>query len=72
VRWETPSATDGLSPRDVEVLRLISEGYRVAAIAQRLCYSESTVKKAIHDLMVKVGARNQTHAVAIAIRSRVI
>ncbi|MGH9123899.1 MAG: helix-turn-helix domain-containing protein [Acidimicrobiales bacterium] len=69
---ETPSWAAELSPRDVNVLRLLSEGRSTAGIADDLAYSESTIKNIIHDLVSQLGARNRAHAVAMAIRAGLI
>jgi DNA-binding NarL/FixJ family response regulator len=63
---------EALTPREVAVLRLIGEGLSAVGIARRLAYSESTIKKTIHQVMRQLGARNRTHAVAIAIRTNLI
>jgi DNA-binding NarL/FixJ family response regulator len=62
----------GLTPRDVEVLKLLAKGWTTAAIADQLVYAESTIKKEVHIIVHRLGARNRTHAVALAIRGRVI
>ncbi len=61
-----------LSPRDVSVLRLLADGSSTADIASGLAYSESTIKNVVHDLVHRLGARNRTQAVAMAIRAGVI
>jgi DNA-binding NarL/FixJ family response regulator len=67
-----PAWAVALSPRDVSVLRLLSDGQSTADIAVDLAYSESTIKNIIHDLVHQLGARNRAHAVAMAIRAGVI
>jgi DNA-binding NarL/FixJ family response regulator len=62
----------GLSPRDVTVLRFLAEGWTTAAIARELAYAESTIKKEVHLIVHRLGARNRTHAVAMAVRNLVI
>jgi len=62
----------GLSPRETEVLRLVAEGHDTAAIADRMCYSERTVKNVLHDLTTRLQLRNRTHAVAYAMREGLI
>jgi DNA-binding NarL/FixJ family response regulator len=62
----------GLSPREVEILRLAAEGDDTREIALKLSYSERTVKNAIHDIVIKLGLRNRTHAVAYALRKNLI
>jgi DNA-binding NarL/FixJ family response regulator len=62
----------GLTSRDVRVLRLLAEGWTTAAIAHELVYAESTIKKEVHLIVHRLGARNRTHAVALAVRGCVI
>jgi DNA-binding NarL/FixJ family response regulator len=69
---EAPAWLTALSPRDVNVLRLLSEGRSTAGIAHDLTYSQSTIKNVIHDLVRELGARNRAHAVALAIRAGLI
>lgn len=59
---------DDPTPRELEVLALIREGYRNKQIADRLSISETTVNFHIKNLVEKLGANDRTHAVAIAIR----
>jgi DNA-binding NarL/FixJ family response regulator len=58
----------GLAGREIEVLRLVAEGYDTAEIAQKLSYSERTVKGVLHDLTTRLQLRNRSHAVAYALR----
>jgi len=76
---EEPSAGDCsgddpiiLTKRETDVMRLLADGCSAAAIAQRMGYSESTIKHVIFVVMRRIGAKNRTHAVAIAIRSKAI
>lgn len=62
----------GLSPRETEVLRLVADGQDTAEIAERMCYSERTVKNILHDLTTRLQLRNRTHAVAYAMREGLI
>ncbi|MBP2330575.1 DNA-binding NarL/FixJ family response regulator [Kibdelosporangium banguiense] len=64
--------TSGLIPREIDVLRLLSEGLTTAEIATRLCFSERAVKRIISDLTSRLGLRNRPHAVAYALRKGVI
>jgi len=69
----TASATAlGLTSRDLEVLRLLADGESTAAIANRLAYSESTIKNTIHTIVRQLGGRNRAHAVAAAVRAQLI
>ena len=62
----------GLTDREIEVLRLLSDGLDTNEVSQRLYYSERTVKNIIHDVTSRLDLRNRTHAVAYAIRQGLI
>lgn len=62
----------GLTEREITVLRLIADGLDTAEVADRLCYSERTVKNVIHDVTSRLRLRNRTHAVAYALRQGLI
>lgn len=57
-----------LTARELDVLRLIRDGYRNKQIADRLCIAETTVNFHIKNLVDKLQANDRTHAVTIAIR----
>ncbi|MEW1724989.1 response regulator transcription factor [Streptomyces sp. NPDC093109] len=62
----------GLSSREMDVLRLIAEGYDTAEIATKLAYSERTIKNVLHAVMTRLQLRNRSHAVAYALRQGLI
>lgn len=59
---------DDLTPRELDVLRLIRDGNRNKEIAGQLAISETTVNFHIKNLVDKLGANDRTHAVTIALR----
>jgi DNA-binding NarL/FixJ family response regulator len=59
---------DDLTARELDVLRLIREGFRNKQIADQLTISENTVNFHIKNLMEKLRANDRTHAVTIALR----
>jgi DNA-binding NarL/FixJ family response regulator len=59
---------DDLTTRELEVLRLIRDGYRNKQIASQLSISETTVSFHIKNLVDKLQANDRTHAVTIALR----
>ncbi len=59
---------DDLTSREMEVLRLIRDGYRNKQIADVLSIAETTVNFHIKNLVDKLGANDRTHAVTIAVR----
>lgn len=63
---------EGLTAREVEVLRKIAEGNRNKDIADVLFISEETVKVHVKHIMDKLGAKDRTQAIAIAVRRGII
>jgi DNA-binding NarL/FixJ family response regulator len=61
-----------LADREVEVLRLVAEGFDTAEIATRLSYSQRTIKTVLHDVTTRLQLRNRSHAVAYALREGLI
>lgn len=59
---------DGLTRREVEVLRLITLGRSNRGIADTLCISLNTVANHVRNILSKTGAANRTEAAAHAIR----
>ncbi len=59
---------EDLTARELEVLRLIRDGYRNKQIADQLSIAETTVNFHIKNLVDKLGANDRTHAVTIAVR----
>ena len=55
---------DILSPRELEVLQLMAQGYRNREIAAAFVISESTVKVHVRHILEKLGVRTRTQAVA--------
>jgi len=63
----TPDAGAGLSPREVEVLRLIAAGQTTREVADSLVLSMSTVERHITHIYTKIGARGRADATAYAL-----
>jgi len=59
---------EDLTPRELEVLRLIRDGNRNKQIADQLSISETTVNYHIKNIVDKLQANDRTHAVTIALR----
>ncbi|MEU3341149.1 response regulator transcription factor [Streptomyces sp. NPDC006668] len=62
----------GLSTREIDILRLVADGCDLEDIAEKLRYSERTVKNVLYGLMKRLNLRNRAHAVSYAIRAGVI
>jgi DNA-binding NarL/FixJ family response regulator len=63
---------DELSPREIDVLRLIATGNANKEIAGRLGIAEETVKSHITNILAKLGANDRTHAVTTALKRGII
>jgi len=59
---------EDLTTRELEVLRLIRDGFRNKQIADQLSIAETTVNFHIKNLVEKLQANDRTHAVTIALR----
>jgi DNA-binding NarL/FixJ family response regulator len=55
-----------LTPRETEILQLLSEGLSNSEIARRLFISESTAKVHVHNVLRKTGSRNRLQAALLA------
>jgi len=66
------AADEELSPREVDVLRLIGAGNANKQIADKLCIAETTVKNHISNILSKLGANDRAHAVTIALQRGII
>jgi DNA-binding NarL/FixJ family response regulator len=66
----SPVREPGQEPtvREIEVLRLISDGLANREIGVRLFLSEETVKSHVRHLLAKLQARSRAHAVAVGFR----
>jgi DNA-binding NarL/FixJ family response regulator len=61
-----------LTHRQREILQLLADGESTTVAARELGLSEETVKTHIKTALARLGARNRTHAVAIALRQCLI
>jgi DNA-binding NarL/FixJ family response regulator len=63
---------DGLTPREIDVLRLIASGNANKVIAGELSITEETVKSHVTNILSKLGANDRTHAVTIGLKRGII
>lgn len=54
--------------RETEVLTLVAEGYSGKEIAQRLGIAPTTVDRHVEHARLKIGARNRTHLIVVAMQ----
>jgi LuxR family maltose regulon positive regulatory protein len=65
IQMPRAARSHSLTKREVEVIRLVSQGLRNKEIGERFFISEVTVKAHMRSIMRKLGARSRTHAVAL-------
>jgi DNA-binding NarL/FixJ family response regulator len=65
-------AVQQLTDRELEVLRLMAEGYTNREISGALCLVEGTVKNHVSTILLKLAARDRTNAVLRALRLGVL
>jgi DNA-binding NarL/FixJ family response regulator len=63
---------DALSPREIDVLKLVAAGGSNRRVAHHLSVTEDTVKAHMKSIMNKLSAKDRTHAVTIAIQRGII
>lgn len=69
---ETLEATEKLTKREIEVLKLITEGMLNKEIAHKLSISEKTVKNHISNIFKKIEVSDRTQAAVYAIKNKVV
>ena len=66
------AAAPALSPRELEVLRLVAEGLSNRAIGERLFLGEATVKTHLLHAFAKLGVSDRTRAVTRAMELKIL
>jgi DNA-binding NarL/FixJ family response regulator len=69
---ERPAALAALSPRELEVLRLLARGLSNADIASQLVVSPTTAKTHVASILGKLDLHDRVHAVVLAYESGLV
>lgn len=65
-------ASELLTRKEIQVMRLVAEGLSNEAIAERLFVAETTVRTHLRNINVKLDTRNRMEAIAVARRAGLI
>ena len=71
-RRATSGQTDGLTPRELQVLRLVTAGRTNKAIAAELVLSRRTVDRHVSNIFTKLGVSSRAAATAYAYEHRLV
>jgi DNA-binding NarL/FixJ family response regulator len=69
---EAPPGPDGLTEREVDVLRLLAAGLSNQEIGTRLHISGNTAANHVRSILMKTGAANRTQAAIYATRHQLV
>ncbi|MEO5671757.1 MAG: LuxR C-terminal-related transcriptional regulator, partial [Ramlibacter sp.] len=65
---DVPWQVEPLTQKEMQVLKLLAEGYSNSAMSEKLFVSDSTVRTHLRNINMKLGAQNRTQAVSLARR----
>jgi len=72
IKAATEPPEEGLTARELEILRRMVEGESNPDIAEKLFVSRSTVKFHVSNILMKLGATTRTEAVAMALHKKLV
>lgn len=72
VEIEAPTTRGKVSKREMDVLLHVKDGLRNPEIAERLGLSTKTIENHVRSILQKLGAKNRTEAVVIALKNSII
>jgi DNA-binding NarL/FixJ family response regulator len=72
VKRVPPADCHGLTPRELEVLRLVAAGKTNKAIAKDLCLSEKTIDRHVSNIFIKINVASRAAATAYAYENELI
>ena len=72
MKVSTSGHTHGLTPRELQVLRLVAAGDTNKAIADNLCLSEKTIDRHVSNIFTKLNVSSRAAATGFAYRHKLI
>jgi DNA-binding NarL/FixJ family response regulator len=76
VQWSTgeqpPRTPTNLTPRETEVLQLVTAGKTNQEIGGQLAISEKTVEKHLREIFIKLGVTSRVEAAVRAVRENLV
>ena len=57
-----------ITPRQLEILRLLAEGYSSEQIAKKLENSKRTIENMRNEMLIRMGAKNVAHMITLGFR----
>jgi DNA-binding NarL/FixJ family response regulator len=69
---DSPEASTVLTPRELDVLKLIAQGLSNPEIAERLVLSEHTVHRHLANILAKLGLSSRAAAAAWGVRTGLV
>lgn len=70
--FNAPAQFEPLTPKEIEVLRLMASGLSNKEISGALFKSEGTIKNHVSNILTKLGVRDRTRAVLLAIEQGIL
>lgn len=67
-----PINSSNFDSRDLQIIRLIAEGLSNRAVAERLNYSEGTVRNRVSMILAETGLADRTQLALFAIKNRIV
>ena len=67
-----PAGSHGLTPRELDVLRLVAEGHSNRRIGKELFIAEGTAAVHIHRILAKLGVASRAEAISLAYRTGLV
>jgi DNA-binding NarL/FixJ family response regulator len=67
--WVIADPLATLSPRQLDIAKLIADGFANKRIAHELCIAETTVEVHVKGILRRLGVKNRTEIASILLRS---